>query len=72
MGLAATNLVGVVIAIFVGIGLVYKEIERRTVYTIMDHPISRTQFVLRKYCGLVLTLLINMLIIFSAFLFTSR
>lgn len=43
MGLAAINLVGVIIAIFVGIGLVSKEIERRTVYTIMARPISRTQ-----------------------------
>src|SRR5918911_931925 len=52
MGLAAINLVGVLIAIFVGIGLVSKEIERRTVYTIMARPISRTEFVLGKYLGL--------------------
>jgi ABC-type transport system involved in multi-copper enzyme maturation permease subunit len=70
MGLAATNLVGVIIAIFVGIGLVNKEIERRTVYTIMARPISRTQFILGKYCGLALTLLINVIIMISAFLAT--
>jgi Cu-processing system permease protein len=62
MGLAAINLVGVVIAIFVGIGLVSKEIERRTIHTIMARPIRRIQFVLGKYLGLVLTLAINILI----------
>ncbi len=70
MGLAATNLIGVIIAIFVGIGLVSKEIERRTIYTIMARPISRTQFVLGKYLGLVLTLLINILIMLTVFLVT--
>lgn len=68
MGLAAINLVGVIIAIFVGIGLVSKEIERRTVYTIMARPISRTQFILGKYLGLTLTLLVNVLIMLIVYL----
>lgn len=59
MGLAAINLAGVMIAIFVGIGLVSKEIERRTVYTIMARPISRGQFIVGKYLGLVITLSVN-------------
>ena len=67
MGLAAINLFGVIIAIFVGIGLVSKEIERRTVYTIMARPISRAQFILGKYFGLILTLLINVLIMTAVF-----
>jgi ABC-type transport system involved in multi-copper enzyme maturation permease subunit len=70
MGLAAINLVGVIIAIFVGIGLVNKEIERRTVYTIMARPISRVQFILGKYAGLVLTLLVNMAIMLAVYLLT--
>jgi len=70
MGLAAINLIGVIIAIFVGIGLVSKEIERRTVYTIMARPISRTQFILGKYLGLVLTLLINVVIMLVVYLAT--
>ncbi|MER3422544.1 MAG: ABC transporter permease [Nitrospiraceae bacterium] len=67
MGLAAINLTGVIIAIFVGIGLVSKEIERRTVYTIMARPISRAEFILGKYLGLSLTLLVNMLIMLVVF-----
>lgn len=70
LGLAAINLVGVLIAIFVGVGLVSKEIERRTVYTIMARPISRSQFILGKYLGLVLTLLVNLVIMASVFLST--
>jgi len=74
-GLAAINLVGVAIAIFVGIGLVSKEIERRTVYTIMARPITRTQFILGKYLGLVLTLTVNvaiMLAVYAAVLWVYR
>lgn len=70
MGLAAINLVGVIIAIFVGIGLVSKEIERRTIYTIMARSITRTQFVLGKYLGLLLTISINLLIMVMFFLLT--
>ena len=70
VGLAAINLVGVVIAIFVGIGLVSKEIERRTIYTILARPITRTQFVLGKYCGLVFIGGLNIAIMFTMFLST--
>lgn len=70
LGLAAINLVGVIIAVFVGIGLVNKEIERRTVYTIMARPISRAQFILGKYAGLALTLLVNVGIMLAFFLAT--
>jgi ABC-type transport system involved in multi-copper enzyme maturation permease subunit len=70
IGLAAINLVGVVIAVFVGIGLVSKEIERRTVYTIMARPISRAQFILGRYCGLALTLLVNVSVMLVVYLIT--
>jgi ABC-type transport system involved in multi-copper enzyme maturation permease subunit len=69
-GLAAINLVGVVIAVFVGIGLVAKEIERRTIYTILARPITRSQFLLGKYLGLAFIITINMGIMFAMFLAT--
>ncbi len=59
LGLSAMLLFGAFIAIFVGVGLVYKEIERRTLYAILSKPIGRGQFLLGKYLGLCLTLLIN-------------
>ena len=62
LGLSAMLLFGVFIAIFVGVGLVYKEIERRTLYAILSKPIGRGQFLLGKYLGLCLTLLVNMIV----------
>lgn len=62
LGLSAILLFGVFIAIFVGVGLVYKEIERRTLYAILSKPIGRGQFLLGKYLGLCLTLLVNVAI----------
>jgi Cu-processing system permease protein len=55
-GLMAISLIGTLTAIFVGIGMVYKEMEKRTVYVILAKPISRWQFLLGKYFGLSLTL----------------
>jgi len=61
-GLGGINLFGVLMAIFLGIGLVSKEIERRTLYTVLSKPISRTEFLLGKYAGLLLTLAVNTVI----------
>lgn len=62
LGLSAMLLFGMFIAIFVGVGLVYKEIERRTLYAILSKPVGRGEFLLGKYLGLCLTLLINVAI----------
>jgi Cu-processing system permease protein len=59
MGLSAMLIFGVFIAIFVGVGLVYKEIERRTVYAIFSKPVGRGEFLVGKYLGLCLTLAVN-------------
>lgn len=62
LGLSAMLLFGVFIAIFVGVGLVYKEIERRTIYAIFSKPVTRGEFIVGKYLGLSLTLLVNVLV----------
>jgi ABC-type transport system involved in multi-copper enzyme maturation permease subunit len=59
LGLAATAVFGLFIAIFIGIGLVSKEVERRSIYALLSKPISRPQFIIGKYAGLVLTLAVN-------------
>ncbi|OFV94022.1 MAG: hypothetical protein A3G76_13870 [Acidobacteria bacterium RIFCSPLOWO2_12_FULL_65_11] len=59
LGLSATSLFGVFIAVFIGIGLVSKEVERRSIYALLPKPIYRYQLVLGKYVGLLLTLAIN-------------
>lgn len=55
IGLASINLSGVAIAILVGVGLVNRDIDRKTIYVVLSKPISRWQFVLGKYLGLALT-----------------
>jgi ABC-type transport system involved in multi-copper enzyme maturation permease subunit len=67
LGLAAISVFGLLMAIFIGIGLVSKEIERRTVDNILSKPVSRTQFILGKYAGLLLTLLVNTTIMTAGF-----
>ncbi|HEV2800453.1 MAG TPA: ABC transporter permease [Pyrinomonadaceae bacterium] len=62
MGLSAMLLFGAFIAIFVGVGLVYKELERRTVYAIFAKPVGRGEFLVGKYLGLCLTLAVNVLV----------
>ena len=58
LGLAVISLIGGIIAIFLGTTLVYKEIERRTIYLILTKPISRWQFVAGKYLGLALSVFV--------------
>ncbi|MFH0793744.1 MAG: ABC transporter permease subunit, partial [bacterium] len=55
LGLAGINFFGLLIAIFIGIGLVYNELDKKTIYTIVSKPIDRHQFLLGKYFGLLLT-----------------
>jgi ABC-type transport system involved in multi-copper enzyme maturation permease subunit len=55
-GLTAISAFGVLIAIFTGVSLVYKEVERRTVFVLMPKPIQRYEFILGKYLGIVLTM----------------
>ena len=59
LGLTAVTLFGIVIAIFIGIGLVSKEIEKRTLYTVLSRPVRRWEFVVGKFFGLAGTLVVN-------------
>jgi len=59
LGLTAISLFGVVIAIFIGIGLVSKEIEKKTLYTVLSRPVRRWEFVVGKFVGLTGTLVVN-------------
>ncbi|MCG8555235.1 MAG: ABC transporter permease subunit [Proteobacteria bacterium] len=55
VGLASISLFSVLIAVFLGSSLLYKEIERKTLYVILPKPIERHEFLLGKYLGIVLT-----------------
>jgi ABC-type transport system involved in multi-copper enzyme maturation permease subunit len=72
VGLSSLSLFGALMAILIGTGLVYKEIDKKTIYTLLSKPIHRYQFLLGKFFGLVLTLFIMLLlmsIIFLALIF---
>jgi len=68
MGLTAIWIFSGMVSIFVGTGLIYKEIDKRTIYTILSKPAERWQFLLGKYFGLALTTLVNMVLLSVAFL----
>jgi ABC-type transport system involved in multi-copper enzyme maturation permease subunit len=67
IGLASIDLFGVLIAIFIGVGLISKEIEKRTIYTIIAKPVHRYQFLLGRYAGLVFMMWVNTVVMVAAF-----
>ena len=71
VGLASIHFFTVLVAIFTGINLVYKEIEKKTIYNIISKPISRSSFILGKFLGLAFTLLVALVamgLIFSLYI----
>lgn len=59
VGMSATQLFGTLIAVFLGVGLVTRELDRRTCYPVLARPVSRAGFVAGKYLGLLATLALN-------------
>src|SRR5881392_835975 len=76
LGLTAVSLFGMVIAIFIGIGLVSKEIEKRTLYTVLSRPVQRWEFIVGKFFGLTGTLVVNTALmgigVFAALLYVAH
>lgn len=72
VGLASISIFGVLMAILIGTGLVYKEIDKKTIYTLLAKPLHRAEFILGKFLGLVLTLFVMtaaMTVIFLAIVY---
>ena len=59
LGLSLMLVFGAMIAIFIGVGLVFKEIDKRTIYNLLSKPVHRHEFILGKFFGLLMTLLVN-------------
>jgi Cu-processing system permease protein len=59
LGLAAISVIGLFIAVFIGVGLVSKEMDKRTLYALLAKPVKRWEFLLGKFAGLVMTLAVN-------------
>jgi len=74
-GLATMNVIGLIVVIFIGTGLVNKEIEKRTILLLIAKPISRSEFIASKYLGLSAVsfiLITTMTIIYVGFLQFSK
>jgi Cu-processing system permease protein len=76
IGLAAMDFFGTLIAVFIGTGLISKEIERRSLYPLLAKPLSRAEFYLGKFLGLSFTLFVNVGVmaagLFLTLLFTGN
>lgn len=70
LGFTAISVFGIVIAIFIGIGLVSKEIDKRTLYTVLARPVRRWEFIVGKFLGLSGTLAVNAAIMAAGFFVT--
>jgi Cu-processing system permease protein len=67
VGLAGVSLFSVLIAIFLGITLLHKEIEKRTIYTVLAKPVSRTAYLIGKFFGLAATMAVQMALMLAVF-----
>jgi ABC-type transport system involved in multi-copper enzyme maturation permease subunit len=59
LGLSAISVIGLLMAVFIGVGLVSKEMDKRTLYALLAKPVRRWEFLLGKFVGLLLTLSVN-------------
>ncbi|MGL1900859.1 MAG: ABC transporter permease [Fibrobacterales bacterium] len=66
--LSVMSLSGLLISIFIGVGLVHTELEKHTLYTIVTKPVSRTQFLLGKYIGLLYIIACHLTVLSMAFI----
>lgn len=67
IGLSAMEIFGTLIAVFLGAGLIARDVERRTVYPIIAKPVSRATYILGRYLGLVATTTLNLLVMVVVF-----
>jgi len=66
-GLATMSIAGLLLAVFIGVGMLGREISTRTLYSVLVKPIGRWKFVAGKWMGLLATLFINFSIMTAVF-----
>ncbi len=66
-GLATMSLTGLLMAVFIGVGLLGMEISSKTVYGVLSKPVTREAFITGKFCGLCATLILNFTLIAIVF-----
>ncbi|HMB68906.1 MAG TPA: ABC transporter permease [bacterium] len=68
LGLSSISLFTLVLIVMVGTGMVYREIERRTIHTILSQPVHRASFILGKFAGLYATILVSIALLGTMYL----
>ena len=63
VGLSIVSIAGLIIIFFMGINLLAKDLDKRTIYMVLSRPISRRQYIIGKFCGLGLLILTSVLIL---------
>ena len=66
LGLAVIEISGVLMSVLIGVGLVAREIDKRSIYGLLARPVRRWEFILGKYLGLVMTLVVNVTVMSAA------
>jgi Cu-processing system permease protein len=69
VGLAGISVFSVVIAVFLGVSLLFKEIEKKTLYTVLSKPVRRWEFIVGKFLGLVATLFVQVVVMGAVLVF---
>lgn len=72
IGMAGISLFATLMAIFLGISLLHKEIEKKTLYTVLSRPISRSSYLIGKFLGLVATLFVQIIMMSAVWLIVLR
>ncbi len=67
-GMATMSLTGLLLAVFIGVGMIGMEISTKTVYGVITKPIGRAPFIIGKFAGLFVTLMVNLIIIAAIFM----
>lgn len=67
LSLGAIDLFGMVLCVFIGTGLIYKEIDKRTLYTVVSRPVHRWEFIIGKYLGMGTTLFVTLSLMGAVF-----
>src|SRR5690606_4097344 len=68
LGVVVITLFGSLIAIYTGVSLLYKEIDKKTIYTIVSKPIERWHFLVGKYLGILITMAVQVAFMSAIFL----
>ena len=66
LGLSVIEMAGVLMSVLIGVGLVAREIDKRSIYGVLARPVRRWEFILGKYCGLMMTLVGNVAVMTAA------